>query len=478
MKKLLAGILAVMMLLSITACSKKEVTQTGDTPTITWLIMGEKQDDVASVVEAASKISMEKIGAKLDIQFIDDAAYTQRMNMNFASGSDEFDLCFTGYVNPYKEAALRGAYLELDEYIANSNITESVPQYALENARINGKIYGVPNIQILPNCTGLFINKALADEAKLDVNSIKCLEDIEPFLAWVKENHPEKYPFRTGRYAGGSKNSDTLIGEEVTGCVGVYLDDDGSLVVLTKEERANHAEDDLMHDWFNKGYIRADVASAGDDTSEFNAGKFAVWRGWYKPGTDAEVAKNTPVNKCYVAKISDAYMTSTAGTGCMTAINANTKNPELAFKMLELMNTDKEFYNTVCYGIEGKHYNLTEDGLVEYIADSGYSVASWKFGNVFNSIPQVGQSADVWEQTEIMNDTAIKSPIAGFVFDPTPVRTEIAQMATVQGKYTNNFVKPASEWRDNYYGDMRKAGIEAVKAEVEKQLREWEEANK
>lgn len=478
MKKIVALVLVVMLTLSFTACSKKEVTQNGEVPTITWLVMGEKQDDVATVVEAASKISMEKIGAKLDIQFIDDAAYTQRMNMNFASRSADFDICFTGYVNPYMDAALREAYIPLDDYIANSKITESIPEYALENARINGKIYGVPNIQILPTCTGLFINKALADEAKLDVNSIKCLEDIEPFLKWVQENHPEKYPFRTGRYGGGSKNSDKLIGEEVTGSVGVYLDDDGSLIVLTKEERANHAEDELMHDWFNKGYIRADVASAGDDTSEYNAGKFAVWRGWYKPGSDVEVKNNTPVNECYVVKISDAYMTSTAGTGCMSAINVNSKNPELAFKMLELMNTDKEFYNTVCYGVEGKHYNLTDDGFVELIADSGYAVASWKFGNVFNSIPVFGQPADVWEQTKIMNDTAIKSPISGFSFDPTPVRTEIAQMSTVQGKYKNQLVKPASEWRNNYYDDMRKAGIEAVKAEVEKQLKQWQKANK
>ena len=77
-----------------------------------------------------------------------------------------------------------------------------------------------------------------------------------------------------------------------------------------------------------------------------------------------------------------------------------------------------------------------------------------------------------------MNDTTIKSPIGGFTLDTTPVRTEIAQMATVESKYTKQLVKSASEWRDNYYADMRKAGIETVKAEVEKQLKEWEESNK
>ena len=478
MKKAAALLLIALMALSLISCGGEEKSKTDEYVTITWLVPAPKQDDLATVLEAANKISMEKIGAKLDLQFIDVADFTQMMDMKFTNKNSDFDICFTGYVNPYKDSALRGAYLPLDKYIADSKIKESIPEYALENGRINGKIYGVPNLQILPDCTGLFINKVLADEAKLDIDSIKCLEDIEPFLAWVKENHPEKYPFRTGAYLGGSKNSDNLIGEEIIGGVGVYLDDDGSLTVMTAEERANHAELELLHDWFKKGYIRADVESVGDDSSEFYAGKYAVWRGWYKPGAAVEIKSSSLENECYVVQISKAYMKSAAGTDAMTAINAQSKNPDLAFKMIELMNTDKEFYNLICYGVEGKHYTLTDDGFVEYIKNSGYYVTSWKFGNVFNSIPIVGHPADIWEQTELMNDTAVKSPIAGFTFDPTPVRTEIAQMSLVHSRYASCFLNSISEWRNLYYAEMKLAGVETVKAEVEKQLAEWEKTRK
>ena len=213
MKKLLAGILAVMMLLSFAACGEKEVTQTEDVPTITWLVPGSKQDDTAVVMEAASKISMEKIGAKIDVQFIDDAAYTQRMNMNFASGSSAFDVCFTGYVNPYKDAVLRGAYIPLDDYLKDSKIKEEVPDYVFETVKVNGEIYGVPIMQILPGCTGLFVSKKLADEAGFDTTKVKDLEDIEPFLKWVKENHPELYPFRSGQYGGGARESKKILKE-------------------------------------------------------------------------------------------------------------------------------------------------------------------------------------------------------------------------------------------------------------------------
>ena len=479
MKKLLALILAAAFVLSVSGCGANETANVEDV-TITWLVFGEKQADSAAVMEAASKISMEKIGAKIDIQYLDNAAYTERMTMNFASGSDDYDICFTGYVNPYKDAVIRGAYLELDDYIEKSKIKDSIPEYALKNARINGKIYGVPNIQILPGCAGLFINKALADEAKLDVNSIKDLDDIEPFLEWVKNNHPEKYPFRTGRYSGGSKEEKARPKyETVVNSVSIAVNADDTYEVLTDVEKDNLIEEELMYDWYTKGYIRSDVASAGDDTSEYLAGRFAVWRGWYKPGTEAEIKNTSAVNECYAVPITPAYMEASAGVGCMTAINVNTKHPDLAFKMLELMNTDKEFYNIICNGIEGKHYTLTDDGLVRFIENSGYCPnASWKFGNVFNSIPIEGQPADIWEATEKFNDDARKSPILGFSFDPTSVRTEITQVATVKAKYKNLFVKPADEWRDTYYAALKEAGIDNIKAEVIKQLDAWKQSNK
>lgn len=476
MKRVLAMLLATMLLLSLTACGGEKTTSNDGAETIVWIVPGEKQADTEAVMEAASKISMEKIGAKIEIRFIDDAAYTQRMTMNFASGRDEFDLCFTGYINPYKDAVVKGAYLELDDYLKNSAaITESIPEYALENARIDGKIYGVPNMQVLPQCTGLRINKKLADEANFDVSQVKALEDIEPFLAWVKENHPEMYPFRHGQYGGGTREGQSTLAETVTSRVYIIPHEDGSYEVQTEEERSFHAEQDLLRDWFEKGYIRADAATVGDDTSDYLAGKYATWRGWYLPGADIDAKNESPVNECYSVPLTRAYLAADAGTGCMTAINAKTKNPDLAFKMLELMNTDKEFYNLICYGIEGKHYKLTDEGLVELIRDGGYFLnASWKFGSVFNSIPLDGQPKDIWEQTKAFNDSAQKSPIAGFVFDPTNVRTEIAQLATVTGKYNNTFVMPTSEWRDDYYKDLKTAGIDTIKAEVVRQLEEWE----
>ncbi len=471
-----------MLALSFAACGEKEVTQTGDT-TVVWYLPGEKQADIETVNEAASKISMAKAGVKVELQFIDDSAYSQRMKMNFASASDDFDLCFTGYINPYRDAVLRGAYLELDDYIANSEpIKANVPDYALKCSTVGGKIYGIPNMQIMAtSCTGLCIQEDLAQEYGLNPDDIKCLEDIEPFLAWVKEKHPELYPFKTGDMGGGTRNEPPAT-DAFYGGTKVYKNEDGTFSVtspFTEEEYLGDMQ--LYRSWFEKGYIRQDIASITDQSAEQAAGKFAVWRCVYKPGGTEEHNANNPNNRCIIIQISDAFMPYNAGSTTMTAINVASKHPDEAFKIMELANSDKEFYNILAYGVEGKHYNLDENGRVVLIKNSGYKPnGSWKFGSVFNSLLVPGQDDDVWEETIAFNDAARKSDIMGFTFDTTPVRTEIGQIQTVSGKYKQGSLgfEPLEAWRPKMMEELEEAGVEKVRAELEKQLNEWAKANK
>ena len=482
MKKVLALVLAVMLALSFAACGGEKKGADGDV-TITWYVPGDKQADIASVLEEANKITMEKLGVKLDIQFMDLASFTQRMTMNFASGSDEFDLTFTGYINPYRDAVIKGAYLEISDFVKKSKvIQEQIPEYARECSMVNGELYGLPNMQIMTSGCGLFIQKDLAEEYGLKVEDIKHLEDIEPFLEWVKNTHPEIYPFRTGRYAGGLEAQKGRNGDVVTKGVTVRAKANGGVEVLSDLDLKDETEEALlMRKWFEKGYIRADVASAGDDTQEHAAGKFAVWRSTYKPGGDIEFNNNNPDNPCVMALISDACLPYNSGYTAMTAINANSKHPEEAFKVFELMHSDKEFYNLICYGIEGKHYNFDEEGRVVYIENSGYKPAAcWKFGSVFNSYLLPGQPENIWEETVAFNDSAIKSAVMGFSFDQSKVKTEVAQIATVKSKYkqSETGAEALDAWYPAYLSELEAAGVETVKAEVEKQLNEWMKAKK
>ncbi|MBQ7793569.1 MAG: ABC transporter substrate-binding protein [Clostridia bacterium] len=469
-------IMAGVICTGLAGCGGNSETSGGETevPTLTWMIPGDKQEDIQSVLAEVNKITEAKIGAKLDIQFIDTGAFTERMTMNMAGGN-EFDLCFTGYVNPYQQSVKRGGLLELDSYIEGSSLKDALPQYAFDAGKIGDSIYAIPNLQIMTECTGLGIRKDLAEKYNLDVSTIKSLEDIEPFLEQVKQNETGVYPFRTGKYGGGEKN-DGVFRETLTSGTSAWIDENGEIqVVPVTELESFEYSPSLLRSWFEKGYIRSDVASVVDDTEDGNAGKFAVWRCAYKPGVEAEF-NSTNSYEAIIIPISEPKMSNGSGVAAMTAIGRKSKNPDLAFKMIELVNTDVELYNLLCFGIEGKHYNLDETGKVVYIDGSGYAPkASWKFGNQFNALLLPGQSDDVWEVTKQFNEGAKKSSFLGFVFDVEPVRTEVAQIATVQGKYKSlsTGAEPLENYIDDYKADLKTAGVEKVCAELKSQLDAW-----
>ena len=66
----------------------------------------------------------------------------------------------------------------------------------------------------------------------------------------------------------------------------IRKDETGKLVIDYETPEYQEAIKTLR-DWYQKGYIRSDVASAGNDTAGWNAGKYAVDIATWKPGLEA-----------------------------------------------------------------------------------------------------------------------------------------------------------------------------------------------
>ena len=145
------------------------------------------------------------------------------------------------------------------------------------------------------------------------------------------------------------------------------------------------------------------------------------------------------------------------------------------------MNSDKELYNLICFGIKDKHYTLTEEGKCKLIENSGYYPNhQWKYGNQFNAFVLEGMDANVYEETQKMNDEAAKSPLLGFTFDRSAVNNEIAQVSSVQGEYQSidkGFDAPEN-YMDDFKRRMEEAGQREILAEVQRQIDEFVAQNK
>jgi len=473
MKRVIYLLLAVAVLAGACGCKKEEEGADSAVPTLKWYVPGDSQADMATVLDAVNTKLEEKVGAKLDIKFIDTGAFQEKMTMSMAA-QEKFDLCFTGYCNKYVDAVENGGLYCLDDLMDTvPELTASLPDYVLEAARVDGKIYGIPNYQLCAYANCVVVNKELAEKYNLDLSAIKKTTDIEPFLETIKNNEPDYYPISVNWGTDAISSTEDTVYPTGTGCRFVS-DGDGYRVESIYDDKLREKAE-ILHDWFKKGYIRPDSASVMDDTSEIAAGKYAVILANYKPGVEAELKARNGYD-VVVANISPTVFKMDQPLSTMISVSATTKYPEKALKVIEVLNTDKEIYNMLCFGIEGKHYNKVSENRIELIENSGYNPsASWKFGNQFNAYLLPEQADDCWEVSENMNNTAEKIGIPGFVFDDSAARIQIAQLTSVIEKYNiiRSGAQDPAEYFDDFIRELDEAGISEIVDEYQKQIDEY-----
>lgn len=476
-KKSICFSIVLMLILGMVGCGTSQDRKDDAVVELTWFVPISEQPDGDLVLEKVSEITKEKIGATLNLQFVDIAAYTERMTMNMASGNS-FDLCFTGYLNPYLQGVDNGGYMGIGALLKEHapKLLESLPEYVWEIATVNGEIYAVPNLQGFAPPNSLYLYKDLTEKYNFDTSTIKTVEDVEPFLATIKENEPELIPYRMN-YGVNMWTGD--IYEEITSGLVIRCDGSSPEVLLLYDTPEYKHAISILHDWFQKGYIRSDLLSAGSDIQDFNAGKYAVNQSGYLPGAEA-TAKQTTNRDVIIVPVTKPYLSKSKSMAAMTAVGLNSKNPEKAVQLLELVNTDKSVLNLLALGIKDKHYKLNNEGKFEIISGSGYQTAGgWLFGNQFNQILAAGQNDDVWEETAKLNLDAVRSPILGFVLDTESIKNEISQVATVVSEFSGNIhiVNNYSDY-DQFMQKLKDAGIDKLKEEVQKQINAyWEEIN-
>lgn len=466
------GLAGVMLFAA--GCTPSQETAGGEVPTLSWLVPGDSQLDMAAVMEEANKIIEPAIGAKLDLQLIDAGSFSEKMTMHMAA-QYAYDLCFTGYVNKYRNAVDNGSLEPLtpliDEYAPE--LWDLIPEYCWQDSRVDGEVYAVPNVQVEFYQYCIWIQKDLAEQYGFDYESVTTPNEIEPFLKTIKENEPDLYPFKPNGILLWWKP----FYEEVFTRTMMVVDADGTSdeVLLLRDTDEFKLGVATLRDWYLKGYIRKDISSMSSDSGEANQNKYAAIAGQWKPGQETDLF-NQRKKEYYPIMIGEPYMINGNVNQTMVGIGNNSKNKEKAVQLIALMNSNKELYNLISYGIEGKHYDLSDEGKVVKIPKSGYNPsAAWKFGNQFNALLTDGQQDDVWEVTERMNDEAKKSPLLGFGLDTNPITNETAQMTAILDEYEsmNQGSRDYEEFKDTMASRLKSAGEDKVLAEIQKQVSEF-----
>ena len=488
MKKILSAILSVMiiasMAVSLTACGGSK----SEGGTLTWYVFGDKPQDHDIVMEKANEIIKAEIGMDLDLEYIDSASYEEKMKLKMASG-EPYDLAFTGYINPYQKAVDMGGLYDITDLLKEEGFDNTViPQFYFDVATVKGKIYGIPNVQVVSNPTCIMMDKSLHDEIGADFPAIekaacnaKTYEDVEKYALMLDELFEKVHKARPDLYVFNPDTDliKTVRYEDLIGGVSILKDGSTTKLELLRDTKDAQLGIRKVREWYEKGYIRNDIASVGTAiTSNEEARKIAVRTATWKPGQEDSL-KNKYGEEQVTALIHLPYIYRDMPLKTMTSVGANSKHPREAVKLLKLINTNKELYNLICWGIEGTHYTVNEDGRITVTPDSGYDkigTNAWKYGNQFNSFVRDSQPEDVWELTEEMNNNAKLSPMLGFVPDTDSIATELSNLTTIEDEYKAKKKFGTAAFEDYFDEKCKKedeAGIKTVLEELQKQYDEF-----
>lgn len=465
-------------------CGKKDGAGSNGEKVVKCYFPSDKQQDLQLVNDKISELTMEKAGFKVSINFLDNAAYEERMNMNMAS-RENYDVAWVGYMSTMLDGVNKGGIAELDELLKETpELYASIPDYAWEQSKVDGKIYAVPNIQILYSQMGINVKKDLAEKYNLDISKIRKTTDLEPFFEQIKQNEPNVYAFDPAYGVNSFYDLDSKTNYSAEGMASVLKNEDGT---YPKDENGNYIVKDgqelgqtkekakKLHEWYKKGYIRKDVATVVDTTMDYKAGKYAAYVSSLKPGQEAELKQRYGYDWiCF--PITNPQLGSLQARSTMLSIGKNAKNPVEAIKFIELLNIDKEIYNTISFGIEGKHYNKVGENRIELVEGSGYNIgAAWKFGNQFNAYILPGQDDDVWVKTKEGNETAEKPMGFGFSFDKNPIKNIVTKINNVLEEYKTirqGVADPETYW-DDYKTKLYESGLQEYIDEYQRQFNEY-----
>ena len=494
MKKIISLLFALTIgstaAVSLTGCKLLDRLNEGETLRV--ILLGEKPEGFDEVQAEMNKILEPELGMKVTYEFFDAASIGEKMKLKMAE-KDTFDVAWTGYANPYQTAVQMKGLYDITPLLDNIKMKDGstvkmsdvIDQSFIDSAKVKTKVYGIPCIQINanPRCYSFFTS--VVDECGLDVKGMEELAlnvtDYDSYAKYLNKITEEKAKVKAKRpdLIQNCQDPRACTLYEVIDA-GVALKKDGSReLVIIDETPEMQLSFKTIYEWYQKGYTAKDIATRGTQVQSVEDKKQQPWfESTYKPGQDItdERMYGEPLQYAFMH---EPYMGRTNPLATMLSVGANTKHPEEAVKYIYMINSNKELYNLLCFGIEGKHYTKNEDGTVKLVEGSAFedmSDKAWAMGNQFNAYVMEGQPIDVWEQTEKMNEDSIKSPALGFVPDLSALTTEVAAIANVQAEYkarrefgTND---PA-EWYDDYIAELKAAGIEKVRDELQKQYDEF-----
>ena len=456
-KRILAAMLTLSMVVSMTACGNSEAggskdsaknNGNGDEPyTVTMVLNGSTQPDEERIEQKINEILEPELNANLDIVVLPWASASQQLQL-MLSGDEKIDVFYTQATNAvqYMNA---GQIIDMSELIDKYGI--NIKQiYGEDIAKINqieGFVYGVPNQIERGSIPAVFMRKDLVEKYNIDTSQIKEPKDLESVFETVKAGEPDM----TMLYS--INDGDTPVTRLFRGD---NLSDNNYLGVLMDQTNSTKLENffatdwfkdttTMLYNWYQKGYISQD---AGTNTENWRtvckAGNLFSLFFAYHPGTPVEFESSTGYDFEIVPFYNEPIINSSSYNGVTFSIAQNSENPEKTMEVLDYIYGSSEIMNLLNWGEQDKDYVIedADNGIINFPEgitsdNAGYNLnLGWELPNQFIAYKWTGSDPKLWEKMEEFNSSAKSSKAVGFLFDSSNYSSEIAALSNIVKQYS------------------------------------------
>jgi putative aldouronate transport system substrate-binding protein len=457
------------------------------------VLLGDAPTDLDIMLTELNKLIKRDLNATLSIEFLAWSDWEQKYSLILSSG-EPIDLIYTSDWAKYSQEATKGAFVEVTDELLTKLMPltkESQDPVSYEQARINGKVYFVPkNSSAFNGEQAVVIRGDLREKYGMD--PIDSMDDFKAYLAKVAENEKG-----TGiiPYAASQDNESfrILMQEQEINVINVgftdfqyHLSDDANLTADMIEYKYDspsfieYAKE--MKTWADAGYWSKNAISNKTqprDAFENGTSATLIWNSGSVSATAAKVIETHPEWK---PEVYDVIPNSAKRMGLYTAdgmaVPVSSKNADRAFMLLDKLKNDREYYELIQMGIEGKHWTKIDDVNwkegPEYEKFGANANGQWGLNNSkFKRVKEGAFPAEA-ELDAIWKEKVVHPKVEIFVFDETNVKNELAALASLRTKYrpmiSLGIVGDAEATINEWKAQADKAGLAKVEAEVKAQL--------
>jgi putative aldouronate transport system substrate-binding protein len=458
-------------------------TQTLDEVTLNIVLPGDPQPDQATVTAALEEAMKSDLNVKLNYSSIPWNDYAQKVKIMTAS-SEGIDIFWT-YPELLGSLITSNSVAPLDDALAKAgqDLVAQIPSQYWPPVKTGGKTYAVPAAALgtSQGYQSVIVRKDLRE--KYGLSEIKSMDDLNNFYAAVLKNENGAI---IPRAVGPNMNPNNVAGGfkpfYQRGLPSGVIIDMATMKAVNAFEQPEFKQGcDIQRDWYTKGYITKDVLSVKDERAPFYSGKAASENGdVYEYNTAIAKLSAIPgaqVEFVLILTSSAAYQETT--TWNFQSVAAGSPNVERAVAFINWVQKSQANYDLMTLGVKDKHYVEDGNGVVSYpegvdASKPPYNPYEWIWQNPAYMKTKKTDAQGFLDMLKHNDDAVtVKFSGMGFLFDPTPVKTEVAALsslsADLMAPVVNGVADPA-KFIPQLDQKAKDAGIDKVIAEVQKQL--------